>query len=45
MPPEEFRQVRDLIGQKVRALLASLGLRGVVSYQWSVVSGLGHSVP
>jgi arsenate reductase len=25
MPPEEFRQVRDLIGEKVKALLAELG--------------------
>ena len=25
MPPEEFRAVRDLIGQKVKALLAELG--------------------
>ncbi len=26
MPPEEFRKVRDLIGQKVRELLKQLGL-------------------
>ncbi len=30
MPPEEFRQVRDLIGEKVKALLTELGaFRGV----------------
>jgi protein-tyrosine-phosphatase len=28
MPPEEFRKVRDLIGEKVRALLAELGVPG-----------------
>jgi arsenate reductase len=28
LPPEEFRQVRDLIGEKVKALLAELGVRG-----------------
>ena len=26
MPPDEFRQVRDLIGEKVKALLAELGV-------------------
>ncbi len=26
MPPEEFRRVRDLIGEKVKALLAELGV-------------------
>ena len=26
MPPEEFRKVRDLIGEKVKALLAELGV-------------------
>ena len=28
LPPEEFRQVRDLIGQKMRELLAELGVTG-----------------
>ena len=28
MPPEEFRKVRDLIGAKVKALLAELGVSG-----------------
>jgi protein-tyrosine-phosphatase len=27
MPPDEFRKVRDLIGQKVKALLEELGVR------------------
>jgi protein-tyrosine-phosphatase len=28
MPPDEFRKVRDLIGQKVKELLKELGLPG-----------------
>jgi protein-tyrosine-phosphatase len=28
MPPDEFRKVRDLIEQKVRALLGGLGVPG-----------------
>jgi arsenate reductase (thioredoxin) len=28
MPPDEFRKVRDLIGEKVKGLLAELGIEG-----------------